>query len=149
MRRRLSGLRRATSALLAAALIFQLLGCGTILYPERRDQPAGKLDTGIVILDGIGLFIFLIPGVIAFAVDFMTGAIYLPKGEKSRVFGAVQVLHVDSGLRDPAALAELIERETGVEVSLEDARAVALRGLYRDDVENRVRTANLAIASAH
>jgi hypothetical protein len=54
-------------------------GCGTIFYPERRGQPAGRLDWMIVALDGVGLLFFFVPGVIAFAVDFMTGAIYLPQ----------------------------------------------------------------------
>jgi hypothetical protein len=54
-------------------------GCGMILHPERRGQPpGGGLDWSIVALDGIGLLLFFIPGVIAFAVDFATGAIYLP-----------------------------------------------------------------------
>ena len=38
--------------------------CGTILYPERRGQPAGKIDVGVAVLDGIGLLVFLVPGVI-------------------------------------------------------------------------------------
>src|SRR5688572_4142682 len=53
-------------------------GCGTLLHPERRGQPAGALDWKIVALDGLGLLLFFVPGVIAFAVDFATGAIYLP-----------------------------------------------------------------------
>lgn len=53
-------------------------GCGTVLHPERRGQSAGKLDWGVVALDAVGLFFFFVPGVIAFAVDFATGAIYLP-----------------------------------------------------------------------
>ena len=53
-------------------------GCGTLLHPERRGQPAGKLDWGIVALDAVGLLLFFVPGVIAFAVDFTTGTIYLP-----------------------------------------------------------------------
>jgi hypothetical protein len=53
-------------------------GCGLLLYPERRGQPAGRLDWGVVLLDGLGLLLFLVPGVVAFAVDFATGAIYLP-----------------------------------------------------------------------
>jgi hypothetical protein len=32
----------------------------------------------MVALDGVGLLFFFVPGIIAFAVDFMTGAIYLP-----------------------------------------------------------------------
>lgn len=54
------------------------VGCGTVLHPERRGQPAGPLDWKIVALDAIGLLLFFIPGVIAFAVDFTTGTIYLP-----------------------------------------------------------------------
>lgn len=54
-------------------------GCGMILHPERRSQPpGGGLDWSIVALDAAGLLLFFIPGVIAFAVDFATGAIYLP-----------------------------------------------------------------------
>lgn len=60
------------------ATIAPAIGCGTILHPERRGQPAGRLDWGVVLLDGLGLIFFLIPGLIAFAVDFATGAIYLP-----------------------------------------------------------------------
>ena len=58
-----------------------LTGCGTVLHPERRGQPAGALDWKVVALDALGLVLFFIPGVIAFAVDFHTGAIYLPPCE--------------------------------------------------------------------
>lgn len=58
-------------------------GCGTILHPERKGQPAGDLDWSIVALDGIGLLLFLVPGVIAFAVDFNNGSIYLPADSPS------------------------------------------------------------------
>jgi hypothetical protein len=56
-------------------------GCGTVLHPERRGQPGGSLDWKIVALDAVGLLFFFVPGVIAFAVDFATGAIYLPSGQ--------------------------------------------------------------------
>ena len=63
------------------------LGCGTVLHPERRGQPAGPLDWKIVALDTVGLLLFFVPGVIAFAVDFSNGTIYLPhdhQGQKPR-----------------------------------------------------------------
>ena len=63
---------------ICAVLIVQLMGCGTILYPERKGQKSGNIDVGVAILDGIGLLLFIIPGVIAFAVDFYDGTIYLP-----------------------------------------------------------------------
>ncbi len=54
------------------------VGCGTLLYPSRKGQPAGPLDWGVVALDAVGLLFFFVPGVIAFAVDFNNGTIYLP-----------------------------------------------------------------------
>jgi hypothetical protein len=57
-------------------------GCGTILHPERKGQPAGPLDWSIVALDAVGLLFFFVPGVIAFAVDFNNGTIYLPPEQR-------------------------------------------------------------------
>ena len=71
-------LEKTLNVLVCAVLVFQLVGCGTILYPERRGQKAGHIDVGVALLDGIGLFFFLIPGIIAYAVDFSNGTIYLP-----------------------------------------------------------------------
>lgn len=64
--------------LLGSLPLASLTGCGTILYPERRGQPGGPIDWKVVALDGIFLLLFVIPGVVAFAVDFSSGAIYLP-----------------------------------------------------------------------
>ncbi len=57
--------------------------CGMLLHPERKGQVSGRIDPGIAVLDGIGLLFFVIPGVVAFAVDFTYGTIYLPPGEAS------------------------------------------------------------------
>lgn len=71
-----------TAGLLALAILTATLvsSCGTLLYPERKGQSQGNVDINVVLLDGIGLFFFLIPGIIAYVVDFSTGAIYLPPG---------------------------------------------------------------------
>lgn len=58
-------------------------GCGSILYPERIGQRSGPLDWKVVALDGAGLMLFFIPGLIAFAVDFYNGTIFLPAGHYS------------------------------------------------------------------
>ncbi|WP_084397213.1 hypothetical protein [Henriciella aquimarina] len=76
-RRRLLALAGTT------ALVAPLGGCGTILYPERRGQTGGRIDPSVAILDGIGLLLFIVPGLIAFAVDFGSGAIYLPGGSRA------------------------------------------------------------------
>ncbi|MBC8114812.1 MAG: hypothetical protein H7062_10570, partial [Candidatus Saccharimonas sp.] len=70
--------RRWVSGLVLASLLAQLAGCGTIFWPERKGQPPGQLDPKVVALDAVGLLLFFIPGVIAFAVDFNNGTIYLP-----------------------------------------------------------------------
>ena len=70
--------RTAIAVSLAAVITFNAVSCGTILYPERRGMPAGRIDPTVVVMDGILLLFFFVPGVIAFAVDFATGAIYLP-----------------------------------------------------------------------
>ncbi len=71
--------RKLLAVTLAASIALLSTSCGTILYPERRGQPAcGPLDPEVVILDALGLLFFVIPGVVAFIVDFNNGTIYLP-----------------------------------------------------------------------
>lgn len=75
--------RRSMLAVLTAGTASLLTSCGTILYPDRVNQEErGGIDPVIVGLDAVGLLLFLIPGIIAFAVDFGTGAIYYPQGHK-------------------------------------------------------------------
>ena len=98
-------------------------GCGTILHPERRGQPAGRLDWKIVALDGLGLFFFFIPGVIAFAVDFATGAIYLPNtyvGHSSQPHSTRELvtLQVKEEKLTPAKIEEVVSKHTQREVRL-------------------------------
>jgi hypothetical protein len=76
--------RQFTRWSLASLVGYCASGCGTIMYPERKGQPAGNLDWKVVTLDGVGLLLFLVPGVIAFAVDFNNGSIYLPSEEKAQ-----------------------------------------------------------------
>lgn len=71
---------RFPGPLLALAALFPLSGCGTLMFEERHGQDSGEIDPNVVLMDGIGLFFFIIPGLIAYAVDISTGAIYLPPG---------------------------------------------------------------------
>lgn len=68
---------------LVAAVTLQVASCGYLMYPERRGQKSGRIDPAVAILDGLGLLLFIIPGVVAFAVDFTNGTIYLPSGKRS------------------------------------------------------------------
>ncbi len=76
------GVIKVLSVIVLVVLITQIAGCGTIMYPERRGQAVhGDVDTRVAVLDAVGLLFFIIPGLIAFGVDFYTGAIYLRPGE--------------------------------------------------------------------
>ena len=74
-------MRKLTASVVCASLLICSGGCGTILHPERKGQISGQIDPAVAILNGVGLVMFLIPGVIAFAVDFSNGTIYLPSGQ--------------------------------------------------------------------
>ncbi len=68
------------SVIVTSVLVVNISACGTLLYPERKGQVGGRIDVGVALLDALGLFVWFIPGVIAFAVDFSNGTIYLPSG---------------------------------------------------------------------
>lgn len=73
-------MQKLLKVFLGLSIVVNLYACGTILYPERKGQTSGRLDVGVVLLNSVGLLLYFIPGVIAFAVDFSNGTIYLPGG---------------------------------------------------------------------
>jgi hypothetical protein len=115
--------KRLVSAFLAAFLALQSLSCGTLLYPERRGQPPGPLDVGVVALDAVGLLLFFVPGIVAFAVDFATGTIYLPPGQPYCSAAAAgrpwQTFQVDPSELTPRRLEVIVGDQTGQPIRLE------------------------------
>jgi hypothetical protein len=115
------------------SLLLQISACGWILHPERRGQRSGRIDVGIAVLDGVGLLFFLIPGIIAYAVDFSSGCIYLPGG----VFSAnpdndeIKMVQVDPGKLNETMIKKIIVRETGISalINLNQAEVSALNGI--------------------
>lgn len=93
---------------LATTLLMQLTACGTILHPERKGQKSGQIDPAIAIFDGIGLLFFFLPGVIAFAVDFSNGTIYLPGGRQSSLSDEELQRVAPHGKLDEKSLAEIL-----------------------------------------
>ncbi|MEI8175322.1 MAG: hypothetical protein WCG78_00455 [Candidatus Omnitrophota bacterium] len=105
--------------LISILLIVQLTGCGTLMYPERKGQRSGRIDAGVAILDGVGLLLFIIPGVIAYAVDFSNGTIYLPGGPRlSMNLNDVKQVKFDLRHGDNATIEKIIKKETGCAVDL-------------------------------
>lgn len=115
------------SLLLITALSSQLFSCGYLLHSERRGQKStANLDWPIVGLDAIGLLFFIIPGVIAFAVDFSSGTIYLPGGQHSfsdkvDVHGSMKI-KFDPTNFDKEKIAALIQEQTKVAVNFDDPK---------------------------
>ncbi len=108
-------LSRHINYLVVGVLSLTQVACGTLLYPERAGQTQrGLIDTSIVLLDGLGLFFFLIPGVIAFAVDFSNNTIYLPVGNQQEFnFNDSRPLALDSRINN-RAIDRLIEQEVAI-----------------------------------
>ena len=118
-------IQQLITVLVCITLLVQLTSCGTILYPERRGQKpdAAQIDVKVVILDGALLLLFLVPGVIAYAVDFATGCIYLPPGRIVQNSGDLraddlQVIHLDPEQLNADSITRIIQARTGYSIPL-------------------------------
>ncbi|MDT4824390.1 hypothetical protein FQZ97_576370 [compost metagenome] len=120
---------RLIGGVLVATLVTQLTACGTLFFPERRGQIEGRIDPAVAAMNAIGILFYVIPGLIAFAVDFATGAIYLPDDQTAQVDPALlqQTIGAD-GQIDRQQLKALIERETGHSLPLDDPRLLQRSG---------------------
>ena len=119
---------RVSCAVLSAALLSQLAACGTLFYPDRRGQIDGRIDPAIAVFDAIGLLFYIIPGLIAFGVDFATGAIYLPDAKYSVAPEKLKDAVSEDGSVDKAKLKAILERETGRSLPLDDPRLIQRSG---------------------
>lgn len=115
-------LKPLACVLLTTALTTQLAACGTIFYPERRGQIEGRIDPGIAALNAIGLLFYLVPGIVAFAVDFATGAIYLPDQRYSIAPERLNEAVDAQGKVDQLKLKAIIKQELNLDLPLERAR---------------------------
>lgn len=130
-------------SLMMAAVILNGTSCGTWLHPERKGQQSGRIDPAIAVLDGIGLLFFIIPGIIAFAVDFSNGTIYLPSST-SRVsmnvdpndLSNVETIKLDKRPITKSDIEAEIENRTDKRIDLNSPNVIVTRldpesGAYR------------------
>lgn len=128
-------LTRTSYLLLSAVLVFESVGCGTLMYPERKGQRSGHIDAGVAVLDGIGLLFFLIPGVIAYAVDFNNGTIYLPGTSRSSLqLKDIKQVRFDPGHGSSGTIARIIKEETGYELGQAESRMKVVHLKTTDDM---------------
>lgn len=114
-------LKALASILLSTTLITQLAACGTVFYPERRGQISGEIDPGVAILNGLGLLLYVIPGLVAFAVDFATGAIYFPDARYSVAPERLNQAVDSQGEVDPLKLQAILHEDLGIDLPLQQA----------------------------
>lgn len=130
-----SRILRLLKVFTCVVLIAQMIGCGTLMYPNRRGQREGRIDPGVAVLDGVGLLLFILPGVIAFAIDFGSGAIYLPGTSRSSLdLKHVRVVKFDPKRYSNESLEKIIKKETGLGVKLNQANMQVIRLKSIDDV---------------
>ena len=115
---------RFVSFITILSLLLQVSACGYILHPERRNKNNGnKLDFAIVALDSIGLLFFIIPGIIAFAVDITSNTIYLPSNGKkfSSANNSENLAIKIDGELTKEKIAAALKENLGIDVNLEDS----------------------------
>jgi hypothetical protein len=114
-------LKKVMWSIIGVTFLCGTLSCGTIIYPERRGQRTGRIDVGVALLDGVGLLLFVIPGIVAYAIDFSTGAIYLP-GTAPRVDSGAgpRVVRLNPEALDWATISQTIREHTGQDIPLSD-----------------------------
>jgi hypothetical protein len=80
-----SAQRMKTTRAIALATILSLatttVGCGYVLYPERRGNNGGYVAGGTLVMDLLWLIPGIVPGVIFLIVDFTSGAMYVRPGQ--------------------------------------------------------------------
>jgi len=150
-------LMKILEVLICVVLIVQLAGCGTLMYPERRGQRGGRIDAGVAILDGVGLLLFIIPGLIAYAIDFSNGTIYLPGGPLS----SLDVKNIKQAKFDPkhytnATIEKIIKEKTGCTVRLDQDNIKVSRLKSTEDMMMRfaevlpkIKSDRIALKSGH
>ncbi|PMY39432.1 polyribonucleotide nucleotidyltransferase [Pseudomonas sp. GW456-L14] len=120
---------RIIGGVLVATLLTQLTACGSIFFPDRRGQIDGKIDPLVAVLDAVGLLFYVIPGLIAFGVDFATGAIYLEPGKTAQVdpHKLQQAIGADGQVNNHK-LQAILESELGRSFPLDDPRLIQHKG---------------------
>ena len=120
---------RIIGSVVALSLVTQLTACGTLFFPDRRGQIEGKIDPVVAGLNAVGILFYVIPGLIAFGIDFATGAIYYPPGQTAQVDPAKLKDAVNAdGSVDNLKLQAILESELGQRLPLDDPRLIQHRG---------------------
>ena len=132
--------QKIVACIICLVLMSQLTSCGTILYPERRGQDkhqsVNKIDMAVFALDFGLCLLGILPGVIAFAVDFSSGCIYLPENQISlEDVGDMKhwrIVKVDPDTLNQATIERIIREHTGKSIHLNSPDLLMFKPDNRD-----------------
>ncbi|HSQ97900.1 MAG TPA: hypothetical protein VLL98_04235 [Rickettsiales bacterium] len=112
-------MKKLVSYSLILFTLFNTVSCGYMFYPERRNQHVGsnsKVDPGVFIMDAACLLLFIVPGVVAFSVDFTSGTLYLPSKRRAEGIHAIKIgQNIDDN-----SIIKAIEEEYGISIDKKD-----------------------------
>jgi len=132
---------------LSAMMVLELSACGTVFYPERKGTRSGSIDPVVAVADAIGLLFFFIPGVIAFAVDFTNGTIYLPHGRHSSLTPEELKSVSPNGKVDKKALSELVGKRAGIAMNINASDIQVKPVSSKESLLSYLNSAGLTLAS--
>ena len=120
------------SILILGAFVIQIVGCGTIFYPERRGQTIHSgIDIVVALADSAWFLAFVIPGFIAWGVDLYTGALYMPAGQKRLASQPdsqdIVVVKVNPKQLDQKVIEQVVSKHVGQNINLDDPNLQILR----------------------
>jgi len=123
------GTFKGLQSAVALLLLIECSGCGYIMHPDRRGQTGGQVDVTIALLDGVGVLLFVVPGVIAFIVDFSTGAIYLPHSNHAGSLRGETMDRVSLDTRHGArvAIERMLLEQRGISLRLDRGDLIVTR----------------------
>jgi hypothetical protein len=90
-------------------------------------------------MDACWLLLFIIPGVIAFAVDFNNGAIYFSGGEASA--SSLKVVQTPTAHPDSVSIERVVQQQTGLVIQLSDPTLLRRKLASHEDIQPSVAAA--------
>ena len=119
---------------LLAALLLGASGCGTLFYSHRIGRRMSKtVDNTVFYSDCALCLLGVIPGVVAFILDYDNGTIYyteaelIPDNFNEGSLAPGKMKKIDGGSMTDEEIARRLSRATGRKIDLSQARIITFR----------------------
>ena len=119
---------------LLSALLLGASGCGTLFFSRRIGRKMSRtIDNKVFYTDCFLCLLGIVPGVVAFILDFDNGTIYYTEAElipddfNQGALTPGKMKKIDGGSMTEAEIARRLSEATGRKIDLSQARIVTLR----------------------